>query len=99
MPIKKKTNSWDRQAKNFYETTTICDSISKNLESIEGWPYPEFSDSTKFQNFIEFLITERYVKKDEQSGNLSASKITLKAQKSYKTFFDSRFLKLMQNIN
>ena len=45
------------------------------------------------------IDTERYVKKDEQSGNLSASKITLKAQKSYKTFFDSKFLKLMQNFN
>ena len=90
---------WEKEDISKDMLQTICDSISKNLESIEGWPYPEFSDSMKFQNFIEFLIAERYVKKDENSGNLSASKITLKAQKSYKTFFDSKFIKLIQNIN
>ena len=52
---------------------------------------------TKFHNFIELLITERYVKVDKEL--LSASKITLKAQDSYKVFFDNRFLELIQNIN
>ena len=73
-----------------------CDVIAKELERLEGWPYPEFSDKTKFQNFIELLIGERYVKKDK--GLLSASLITLKAQDSYKAFFDNRFLELIQNI-
>ena len=76
---------------------TDCDLIAKELERLEGWPYPEFSDKTKFQNFIELLIAERYVKEDKKL--LSASLITLKAQDSYKIFFDNKFLELIQDIN
>ena len=74
-----------------------CDLIAKKLERLEGWPYPEFSDKTKFRNFIELLINERYIKVNKEL--LSASKITLKAQDSYKVFFDKKFLELIQNIN
>ena len=74
-----------------------CDLIANELERLEGWPYPEFSDKTKFQNFLDLLITERYVKEDQEI--YSASKITLKAQESYKTFFDRKFLELVQGIN
>ena len=76
---------------------TDCDLIAQELERLEGWPYPEFSDKTKFQNFIELLVSERYVKEDKES--LAASSITLKAQNSYKVFFDNRFLELIQSIN
>tara|TARA_B100001175_G_scaffold244619_1_gene211197 strand:- start:4396 stop:4935 length:540 start_codon:yes stop_codon:yes gene_type:complete len=76
---------------------TDCDLIAQELERLEGWPYPEFSDKTKFQNFIELLVAERYVKEDKES--LAASSITLKAQTSYKVFFDNRFLELIQSIN
>tara|TARA_B100001996_G_scaffold35837_1_gene26686 strand:- start:2869 stop:5283 length:2415 start_codon:yes stop_codon:yes gene_type:complete len=74
-----------------------CDLIANELERLEGWPYPEFSDKTKFQNFLDLLITERYVKEDQEI--YSASKITLKAQESYKAFFDRKFLELVEDIN
>ena len=88
---------WSQDNISKEKLQTDCDSIAKELERLEGWPYPEFSDKTKFLNFIELLITERYVKVDKEL--LSASKITLKAQDSYKVFFDNRFLELIQNIN
>ena len=88
---------WNKDNISKEKLKTDCDSIAKELERLEGWPYPEFSDKTKFHNFIELLITERYVKVDKEL--LSASKITLKAQDSYKVFFDNRFLELIQNIN
>ena len=88
---------WSQDNISREKLQTDCDSIAKKLERLEGWPYPEFSDKTKFHNFIELLITERYVKEDKEL--LSASKITLKAQDSYKVFFDNRFLELVQNIN
>ena len=88
---------WSQDNISKEKLQTDCDSIAKELERLEGWPYPEFSDKTKFHNFIELLITERYVKADKEL--LSASKITLKAQDSYKVFFDNRFLELVQNIN
>ncbi len=74
-----------------------CDLIANELERLEGWPYPEFSDKAKFQNFIDLLITERYVKEDNET--YSASKVTLRAQENYKAFFDRKFLELVQGIN
>ena len=74
-----------------------CDLIANELERLEGWPYPEFSDKTKFQNFLSLLITERYVKEDKEI--YSASKVTLKAQESYTAFFDRKFLELVRGIN
>ena len=74
-----------------------CDLIANELERLEGWPYPEFSDKTKFQNFLSLLITERYVKEDKEI--YSASKITLKAQENYTAFFDRKFLELVRGIN
>ena len=88
---------WSRDNISKEKLQTDCDSIAKELERLEGWPYPEFSDKTKFHYFIELLITERYIKADKEL--LSASKITSKAQDSYKVFFDNRFLELIQNIN
>lgn len=74
-----------------------CDLIANELERLEGWPYPEFSDKTKFQNFLSLLITERYVKEDKEI--YSASKVTLKAQENYTAFFDRKFLELVRGIN
>ena len=88
---------WNQSNISKEKLQTDCDLIAKELERLEGWPYPEFSDKTKFHNFIELLITESYVKADKDL--LSASKITLKAQDSYKVFFYNRFLELVQNIN
>ncbi|HJM15678.1 MAG TPA: hypothetical protein QGF66_04775, partial [SAR86 cluster bacterium] len=88
---------WSQNNLSKEKLQTDCDLIAKELERLEGWPYPEFSDKTKFHNFIELLIAERYVKVDKEL--LSASKITLKAQDSYKVFFDNRFLELIQSIN
>ena len=76
---------------------TDCDLIANELERLEGWPYPEFSDKAKFQNFIDLLITERYIKEDNEM--YSASKVTLRAQENYKAFFDRKFLELVQGIN
>ena len=88
---------WNQNNISKEKLQTDCDLIAKELERLEGWPYPEFSDKTKFRNFIELLITERYIKVNKEL--LSASKITLKAQDSYKVFFDKKFLELIQNIN
>ena len=88
---------WNQNNISKEKLQTDCDLIAKELERLEGWPYPEFSDKTKFSNFIELLINERYIKVNKEL--LSASKITLKAQDSYKVFFDKKFLELIQNIN
>ena len=88
---------WSQNNLSKEKLQTDCDLIAKELERLEGWPYPEFSDEIKFHNFIELLIAERYVKVDREL--LSASKITLKAQDSYKVFFENRFLELIQSIN
>ena len=88
---------WNQNNISKEKLQTDCDLIAKELERLEGWPYPEFSDKTKFRNFIELLINERYIKVNKEL--LSASKITLKAQDSYKVFFDKKFLELIQNIN
>ena len=88
---------WSQESISKDKLQTNCDLIAKELERLEGWPYPEFSEKTKFQNFIELLIAGRYVKKDKEL--LSASKITLKAQDSYKVFFDNKFLELIKGIN
>ena len=55
--------------------------ISRELKLIEGWPYPEFSDKAKFDNFVYMMKETKYFKEDEE-GYLSASKIT-KEQKRY----------------
>jgi len=90
---------WDKENISKDELQANCDSISESLQELEGWPYPEFSDKVKFQHFLEFLVSEGYVREDKDTQLFFASKITLKAQKTYKTFFDNKFLDLIQNIN
>ena len=57
-----------------------CKELAESLELIEGWPYPEFSDKAKFDNFVYMMKETKYFKEDEE-GYLSASKIT-KEQKT-----------------
>ena len=90
---------WDKGHISMNDLRSNCDGIAKRLESLEGWPYPEFSDKTKFQNFLEFLISEKYITEDKEKELFAASKITVKAQESYKKFFDKKFIDLIQNIN
>ena len=87
---------WDQKSISKDNLQTTCDLIAKGLEKLEGWPYPEFSDKTKFKNFQEFLITEKYIKEDKDTELFSASKVTLNAQASYKAFFDDKFINQIQ---
>ena len=32
-----------------------CKKLAEDLEKIEGWPYPEFSDKAKFDNFVYMM--------------------------------------------
>jgi glycerol-3-phosphate O-acyltransferase len=68
-----------------------CKDIAKKLEALEGWPYPEFSDSAKFDNFLYMMIRTKFFKEDEMNL-LSASKITKKAKIGYEQFFDKEFI-------
>jgi len=62
----------------------------------ECWPYPEFSDNAKFENFIYMMRETKFFRQDTQ-GNLTAAKITKKAKESYDKFFDKEFLELIGN--
>ena len=64
---------------------------------IEGWPYPEFSDKAKFDNFVYMMKETKYFKEDEECY-LSASKITKRAKKLYKQFFDKDFLEFVDSF-
>ena len=97
-------------AKSFYISegpleTAICiripggssfRAVSEELEKIEGWPYPEFSDKAKFDNFLYMMMETRYFKENNE-GRLFASKITKRAKKLYEKFFDNEFLSFIEN--
>ena len=74
-----------------------CKELAESLELIEGWPYPEFSDKAKFDNFVYMMKETKYFKEDEE-GYLSASKITKRAKKLYKQFFDKDFLEFVDSF-
>jgi glycerol-3-phosphate O-acyltransferase len=76
------------------DLNTRCKELAENLEEIEGWPYPEFSDKAKFDNFVHMMKETKFFKEDE-SGYLSASKITKRANKLYEQFFDKEFLEFI----
>jgi glycerol-3-phosphate O-acyltransferase len=76
------------------DLNTRCKELAENLEEIEGWPYPEFSDKAKFDNFVYMMKETKFFKEDE-SGYLSASKITKRANKLYEQFFDKEFLEFI----
>jgi glycerol-3-phosphate O-acyltransferase len=68
-----------------------CIKIAKRLEEVEGWPYPEFSDKTKFDAFLDKMIRERLIKVDKE-GKLKPSKITERVKRDYSIFFDKDFI-------
>ena len=85
---------------NQRETTVLWDKTNgKAIYNAIVW------QDRRTVKFCKNLVQKGFAKKIQKTTGLivdsyfSASKINLKAQKSYKTFFDSRFLKLMQNIN
>ena len=76
------------------ETLNIkCKKLAEDLEEIEGWPYPEFSDKAKFDNFVYMMKQTKFFKEDSE-GKLSASKITKKAQNLYEQFLIKIFWNL-----
>ena len=72
-----------------------CKKLAEDLEKIEGWPYPEFSDKAKFDNFVYMMKQTKFFREDSE-GKLSASKITKKAKNLYEQFFDKDFLELIE---
>ena len=72
-----------------------CKKLAEDLEKIEGWPYPEFSDKAKFDNFVYMMKETKFFKEDKE-GRLSASKITKRAKKLYDQFFDKDFLEFIE---
>ena len=72
-----------------------CKKLAEDLEKIEGWPYPEFSDKAKFDNFVYMMKQTKFFREDSE-GKLSASKITKKAKNLYEQFFDKNFLELIE---
>jgi len=75
-----------------------CVEIAKKLESVEGWPYPEFSDKSKFDQFIDKMLMEKFVK-EGPNKELNTSRITQKARKDYSNFFNRQFLDLIEELN
>jgi len=69
----------------------VCIGIAINLEKSEGWSYPEFSDKTKFDQFLDKMLKEKLIRQNEE-GYLKASKITQKVKKDFLNFFDKRFI-------
>ena len=90
---------WETSSISKEDLQLKCESLAKKLEKLEGWPYPEFSDTKKFQNFLDFMTNEKYIKEDPVNGNLTASKVTLKAKENYIGFFDNRFIDLVKSMN
>ena len=80
---------------NFLSNHRSPKKLAEDLEKIEGWPYPEFSDKAKFNNFVYMMKQTKFFKEDSE-GKLSASKITKKAQNLYEQFFDKDFLELIE---
>ena len=87
---------WTSEAISKEDLKSKCKILAEDLEQIEGWPYPEFSDQAKFDNFVYAMKKTKFFKEDEL-GNLSASKITKRAKNLYVQFFDKDFLNFVEN--
>ena len=87
---------WKGEAIGREDLKAKCKNLAEELEKIEGWPYPEFSDKAKFDNFLYMMIETRYFKENNE-GNLFASKITKRAKNLYEKFFDNEFLSFIEN--
>tara|TARA_B100001146_G_scaffold87309_1_gene77451 strand:+ start:128 stop:2551 length:2424 start_codon:yes stop_codon:yes gene_type:complete len=89
---------WEHPSIKREELKKLCTNIAKKLESFEGWPYPEFSDKTKFDQFIDKLLLDKLVKEDEDL-NLQAARITKRVKKDYLNFFNQQFINLINQMN
>ena len=87
---------WKEEQINKDLLKSKCKKIAEDIEAKEGWPYPEFSDKAKFDNFVYMMKESKFFREDE-NGNLTASKITRRAQQSYELFFDKEFIQLVEN--
>ena len=75
-----------------------CLGVSKKLEEIEGWPYPEFSDKNKFNQFIDKMLAEKFIKENSEN-KLFASRITNKVKGDYLNFFNAEFIDLIEQLD
>lgn len=89
---------WEHPSIKREELKELCTNIAKRLESVEGWPYPEFSDKNKFDQFIEKLLLDKLVKEDKNL-NLQAARITKRVKKDYLNFFNQQFINLINEMN
>ena len=92
------SSMWKQEKVMKDDLNTQCKELAEKLEQIEGWPYPEFSDKAKFDNFVYMMKETKYFKEDE-NGCLSASKITKRAKKLYEQFFDENFIEFVDNFS
>jgi len=88
---------WEHPSVKREELKELCTNIAKKLESVEGWPYPEFSDKLKFDAFIDKLLLDKLVKEDEEL-HLQAARITKRVKKDYLNFFNQQFINLINEI-
>jgi glycerol-3-phosphate O-acyltransferase len=88
---------WEHPSVKREELKELCTNIAKKLESVEGWPYPEFSDKTKFDAFIDKLLLDKLVKEDKEL-HLQAARITKRVKKDYLNFFNQQFINLINEI-
>ena len=86
---------WKSESMSKDDLNIKCKKLAEDLEKIEGWPYPEFSDKAKFDNFVYMMKQTKFFREDSE-GKLSASKITKKAKNLYEQFFDKNFLELIE---
>ena len=89
---------WENPSIKREELKELCTNIAKRLELVEGWPYPEFSDRSKFDQFIEKLLLDKLVKEDKNL-NLQAARITKRVKKDYLNFFNQQFINLINEMN
>jgi len=87
---------WSNPLMNEGNLKKHCFNIAKHLEKIEGWPYPEFSDKTKFDQFLDKMLKERFIRQGE-GGVLKVARITERVRQDYTNFFDEEFLECIQN--
>ena len=85
---------WQNEVISKDDLKEKCSKLAKELEKIEGWPYPEFSDKDKFDNFVYMMKEAKFFREDE-NGNLEVSKITQRVKKLYEQFFDKDFIEFI----
>ena len=89
---------WNNKPLDRVDLQERCLNIAKKLEEIEGWPYPEFSEKTKFNQFIDKMLAEKFIIKVPEN-KLQASRITKKVKKDYTNFFNTQFINLIEELN